>query len=267
MSFDLRLGTRDRKPVESAAVSAWAKARGNFVNDFARYDNAATGVYFTMAIDGRELDVNINFNRPSYFGNESFEVLGALCRELGLLASNPQAGTTLEPFDTESLLASYAKGNAAAVGAIAAVGQKPAMMARTDALSLWRYRKVKDRLHAELEAEHGEDYMVPDLVVVTHGGRALRMAFIPEPTYYVMPATDLFMFKRGPLTCIARAEPILRGLEGFFTPIKQYPGLRRSTEDALFERMAEWSKLLAKCEVAFQPHQVARVALDGFADE
>jgi len=134
-------------------------------------------------------------------------------------------------------------------------------------MALWRYRKVKDSLAAELQHEMGEKYMVPDLVVVAHGGRALRLAFMPRPTYYVLPPADLLMFKRGETTCVARAAEVLSRIGNLFVPTTNHLELRMSTESALFDQMDDWNAALDSVAVAYTPRDLARVALDAFIDE
>jgi hypothetical protein len=262
------LGTRDGKPLTRSALAAYASARTSFTSDFSRYHNETTGVYFTLELDAGALGVDINYNRPTFFAAEAAEVLSVLCSDLELVVSDPQIGSKGQPFDGEAVLASYIAGNSRALGALAAVNvEQPALMARADALALWRYRQVKARLPDELVETRGEQYMVPDLVVVAQGGRALRLAFIPAPTYYVLPPVDLLMFKRGETTCVARAGDILSKIEEAFRPMSGYPGLRLTTEAALFDQMDVWDEALAEAPLAGSPGDLKRLALDAFVDE
>lgn len=268
MSFSLAFTPRRAESLDAEQLAAFAKSNRHFAEGFGNYHNEATGVYFTLSIEAGALNADINYNRPTFFGAEALEVLGALCGELELDVSNPQDAPAPAAFDADALLASYIAGNTAAARALAAVNvARPPVMARSDSLALWRYRKVKAGLERELEEEMGEQYVVPELVAVAHGGRALRVAFMPRPTFYVVPPVDLLMFKRGEATGVARAADILERIGALFVPLTHHPELRMSTEMALFEGMDEWDAALDSVPLAFAAADLKRLALDGFIDE
>jgi hypothetical protein len=269
VTFTLRLGARGGESLDQKRLAAWAAARRHFPQaGVGRYHNEITGVYFTLALEKGSLSVDINYNRPTYFGAEAVEALEPLCTELDLAVSDPQGVAGPAAFDADALLASYVKGNTYAAKALAAVdAAQPAVMARADALALWRYRKLKNGLEAELQEEMSEEYLVPDLIVVAHEGRALRVAFIPRPTYYVLPPAELLLFKRGETTCVAHASEVLSRIGGLFKTWKAHPDLRISTETVLFDSMDEWDAALDSVPLAFPPSGLQRLALDAFIDE
>jgi hypothetical protein len=230
------------------------------------YETPVTGVTFSLALEPTLARAEIPYNCPSYVAVESLEVLGALCAVHGLGVVDLQRGNDRVAFDPEALLASWQTGNAAALRVLADLGiaTKPSMP-RTDAMAAWTYLRARSQICTRLAEQLDEEPLVPDLVVVNHKGRALRLAFLPDPTWYVLPPVDVVIFKRGNARCATGAERIRKGLAKVFVPLANHPETR-VTNHRLYDHMETWYSLLGRVQLDFAVEDLERIGLDGFVD-
>jgi hypothetical protein len=110
MSFDLYFCWQKNERVDFDAVWAWANQRGNFsrTDNQQWYENPNTGVYFSLDFDPQGsvstddspipgnyfdsgLSLNLNFNRPSFFGYEAMPYVEELANRFGLSVVDNQA--------------------------------------------------------------------------------------------------------------------------------------------------------------------------------
>jgi hypothetical protein len=105
MSYDLFFCTRPDNVVSKEEVSSYLSNIPN-VREDGVYHNEDTGVYFILELIEQTdyevetvipseyhdvgLSVNINYNRPKFFADESMPIIASLCEDLGLFVIDPQ---------------------------------------------------------------------------------------------------------------------------------------------------------------------------------
>lgn len=213
MSFDVYLVRAD--PPDPATVRAAVERHPHFQLNGdgdewqANYANETTGVYFAIdygdeAEDDEDvaasapvvLSVTLNYNRPSFFAHECFEIVGGICHELGLrtLVELDEEPAT---FDFGSLLAAWEAGNAFAVTVLTEQGAPPPYMERKKALEWWRYMHRKDELDERYQRD-GIDIYVPTLMLLhdaqTNG--VIRLVAWPQSIPLVLPLLDMVIVQK-----------------------------------------------------------------------
>lgn len=285
MSFDLHFYCGDVLLGGWDGLFAWAAERPAFTRraqpngGFSLvYENPDTGVYFTLlqahppplnaatrALSPAYLSANLNYARCRFFALEVMDVIVDLVAKLSLVVYDPQSGFLGKP-TAASLVESWCRGNQHAVAAIRArePGFAPWMDTRA-AEGFWRYRAA----HPSLKARYGGDGLVPQLVAVRRGDRALRIAHLPKPCIYVVPPTDLFFIDRGEGALVVGAEQVRAALGHLFVPLAEVEGAHLVPETKIFDASAmdAWDRFHAEVGVEGPLKALYQgVAADGFVD-
>ena len=252
----------------------------------ALYQNPATGVYFIFDVgdpfaeeEDEELapsmplvlSLALNFNRPTFFALECFDLVGRVCDALDLRF-------LLEPdkppraFDRDALIGAWEEGNRFAVQVITEQHEAPPYMEREKADEWWRYAQRKPELEARFERD-GYDAFVPSLMLMhdRDTNTVLRTVAWPEAIPIVMPPADAFFVRRKTgKRLFGRVE---NGVVDAATVLDAIGPHARALEDALRilppEEAASDAVRDAFAALPLRPLDRARyegVAPDGFVD-
>ena len=262
MSFDLFLSARKGESMpDQRDLAAWAKKRGNFKANEQQlaYENAATGVYFTLDREDDSLALNLNYCRPTFFALECFDVLADLAKQYSLETSDPQGDGEPQAFNAEQLIASWRKGNQFACKAMTQLKKELPYLEETKATELWRYLREYPRL----KKEYDDEVFVPQVLVVEHNGTVLRGAHLTRPTSYIWPPVDVFWLQNNGIVSASRVSKML---SKHLTKMPDEPGLRYFSEETCFDIMDDWDAMYDELKPEFTLGDVSRVTCDGFVD-
>jgi hypothetical protein len=257
MSFDLCFCWHKPEKIDFDLVGAWAKRRGNFVKNDNQlwYENAATGVYFSLEFDAQGsvdpedspippgyidsgLSFLLNFNRPSFFGYEAMPIIEELANHFGLTVVDPQVGGSspvlMSKVDSKTLVDSWLKHNRWAIFTLLENSSfsNPFRMPIASSLYLWRYRIEK----GNLERTCGEEIFVPNLIPVHRKGATLvgRGVTCTQGVPMIVPEADWVFVVRGKKRIFHAKENHEVGIIGIET-------FRESLRD--FIKTFEWPEL------------------------
>jgi hypothetical protein len=167
-----------------------------------QYRNPATGVNAVLAEIRPEvvppgvrplgMALTVPYVRPRFFALELMPFIASAAAATGALLLDPQEDDpTAAPPDADRLIASWDRGNEAAVAAARASGADVPWMEPDDSTAWWRHQRAVPGLTLQFALDH----YVPNVRIVRREGedRALRAMSWPDHVAALLPACDIFV--------------------------------------------------------------------------
>jgi hypothetical protein len=275
MSYDLAF--RPTKPLDLAEVRAFFEERGYQVSEtYARFENEATGVYFSFDFspDSTSVSFNINYYRPHVFGLEAATELTSFVDRFALEIEDPQMyGMGNGPYSAEGFLRGWNAGNELAHGVIASNEgvERPFVLPAARNAGIWRWNYAKDAIVDELELNLGDvpPCFVPTVMMIVPDGTSDVKAIVVWDVQMAIaiPDVDLVVThdERGLYAADRAAVLAAVTIDTVWEADRKLAsgrtlGLRASLVDELDELAAKRVRMLMK------PFKGTRVAADQVLD-
>ncbi|MGN6671303.1 MAG: hypothetical protein ACTHJ4_07185 [Candidatus Nucleicultricaceae bacterium] len=162
------------------------------------YENEATGVYFSFNVgDEYDLEFNINFCRPHYFGLEAAKELSEFFINFPSTIIDPQAENTTEKFDEQSFLNNWLNHNTFACRAakpqLCLSKYKPLSTSLLDQFWKWNY-SIDNLVYTTLS---NLDVYISPLHLYQESNLIKPLSFWPDGISIVLPRDiDIIISKK-----------------------------------------------------------------------
>lgn len=216
MSYDLLFYKQKGKEISTAKISQYLSDNLVPVNEGGTqwfFENKDTEVYFSF--DYNELDddyqaeediepiddfddtyfsFNLNFMRPSFFGNEAFKFVEQFCRDLNLFVLNPQSSSE-NPYkpDEQEQFDIWSKTNLWASKDHFNEMQS-CYLSERECYKVWEYNLNRQKLQQKL----GDGYFVPKIFFfkIKQNNEPFTLTTWAEHIPIVLPTTDYILLVR-----------------------------------------------------------------------
>lgn len=305
MSFDLFFCRKGKSAPTDAELASFCREVPGFQTSDNKswvYENEATGVYFMLdresanpedddddenssvfppGMTDARLVVNINYFRPSFFGDEAMQIVARLCEALDLYIIDPQSGNAKEQSHAErptsaELAERWQLSNAQATQTLLKTNNTDVMhWSRTRSRQWHSYQLARSDIDAQLEKK-GCDIFTPNLKLVCEKDSPTQLKTLviwTDSIPFVFPPCDLvgILRKRKRLfgapvdeRGIVRAEIVRSDLSHLLKPLQTSIG----TLDHLPEAAAPKARsIVAKYDLTTPFESIEGVAADSFIDD
>jgi hypothetical protein len=294
MSFDLYFCWQTKEPISFDAVAEWAKKSSHFQRQNHRlwYNNEDTGVYFSLDFEIKDpeepvipadypdyfdsgLSFNLNYNRPSFFGDEAMPIVVDLYLSFGLTVYDPQTfdESALSPNPgVEGLTSSWLRSNRDGIAALKGQGVSSPRMTLSSSTYLWNYCRRKRDLQAQLG---DEDVFVPTLFPFRKAadlevGTAIVYT---SGILMIVPETDWIIINRPRNPPLGPGKETEMGVvhrktfdEAVGAYLAQFPGWESALRIIDPESIPQAENGLKSIDHMLPLNEFERVAQDGFID-